>query len=265
MRELREEFKRYKNAERSRGVQCEPASEEGRLEEDEKMEVGEEVDSKKKLDERKKRLQRQFREMEKFTDTEQKVVDEHKEKWQQELQDIEQKRNDLLPEHQRGLKSCKVCRAKRSSARRTLENALVTWSRSETKSWKERFSSFFFFAHELTKKKIITRKVRLGTAHESRRRMRVSQSLKDSARRKLKAFASVTVSDRSKQRRVHVHPCSRLSSSNSKALGVASWAAAEVDLLDDSEDVQGEPARERGHHPDLRLRWSARRHAKIAE
>ena len=30
-----------------------------------------------------------------------KVVDEHKEKWRQELQDIEQRRNDLLPEHQK--------------------------------------------------------------------------------------------------------------------------------------------------------------------
>ena len=37
---------------------------------------------------------------EKLTDMEQHLVDEQKEKWQQELQDIEQQRNDLLAEDQ---------------------------------------------------------------------------------------------------------------------------------------------------------------------
>ena len=94
-----ENLKRYKNAEKKQEVQYKPAGEEGRFEEDRKMEV-EEVDTKKKLDQRKKQLQKQLRDIEKFTDMCQSVVDEHKEKWQQELQDTEQKRNDLLPEDQ---------------------------------------------------------------------------------------------------------------------------------------------------------------------
>ena len=52
---MRKELRRYKNAEQKQGVQCEPAGEEGRFEEDEKMEVDDEVDSKTKLDERKEK------------------------------------------------------------------------------------------------------------------------------------------------------------------------------------------------------------------
>ena len=48
-------------------VQCEPAGEEGGLEEDWKMEVGEEVDSKKKLDQKKKELQKQLRDLANLT------------------------------------------------------------------------------------------------------------------------------------------------------------------------------------------------------
>ena len=57
---LREELNRFKNTEKKQGVECEPAGEEGGLEEDGKMEVDEEVDSKKKWV-RKKELQKQLR------------------------------------------------------------------------------------------------------------------------------------------------------------------------------------------------------------
>ena len=60
-----------------------------------------EVESRKKLDEQMKRLQRQLREVERFTDVPQDVQSSIKENLQQQLQDVEQKRNDLLPEHQR--------------------------------------------------------------------------------------------------------------------------------------------------------------------
>ena len=50
VRELREELKRFKNAEKKQGVQCELAGEEGRFEEEGRMEVDEEAESKKKLD-----------------------------------------------------------------------------------------------------------------------------------------------------------------------------------------------------------------------
>ena len=68
--EIREELKRFKNAEKKQGVQDEPAGEEGRFEEDGKMKVDEEVAIKKKLDERKKKLQKQLRDLEKITDME---------------------------------------------------------------------------------------------------------------------------------------------------------------------------------------------------
>ena len=50
VRELREELKRFKNAKKKQGVQCELAGEEGRFEEEGRMEVDEEAESKKKLD-----------------------------------------------------------------------------------------------------------------------------------------------------------------------------------------------------------------------
>ena len=50
---------------------------------------------------RKKELVTQMRKIDVSTDMLGKVVDEHKEKWRQELQDIERRRNDLLPEHQK--------------------------------------------------------------------------------------------------------------------------------------------------------------------
>ena len=71
------------------------------LEEDWNMDCEEEVENRKKLGEQRKWLQKQLRDLEKFTCMPQDIQSRLKEEWQQQLQDIEQKRNDLLPEHQR--------------------------------------------------------------------------------------------------------------------------------------------------------------------
>ena len=68
------------------------------------MDCEEDAENKKKLDEQIKRLQKQLRDLEKFTCMPQDIQSGLKESWQQQLQDIEQKRNDLLPEHQRAQK-----------------------------------------------------------------------------------------------------------------------------------------------------------------
>ena len=81
-------------------MRCEPVGEEGRFEEDGTMKVVEDADSKKMLDQRKKVLKRQLRDLEKLTKMPQDIQSWLKAEWQQEHQDIEQKRN-LLPEHQR--------------------------------------------------------------------------------------------------------------------------------------------------------------------
>ena len=59
------------------------------------------MDSSTKLYGWKKRLQKQMRDVEKLTAIQQNVVDEQKERCRQELQEIEQDRNDLLPEHEK--------------------------------------------------------------------------------------------------------------------------------------------------------------------
>ena len=61
------------------------------------MDCEEEVLNRKKLDEQRKRLQKQLRDLEKFACMPQDIQSRRKEEWQQQLQDIEQKRNDLLP------------------------------------------------------------------------------------------------------------------------------------------------------------------------
>ena len=81
-------------------AQGEPVGAEGQSEDDGKMEVGEEVDSKEKLEQRKKELLKQLRNINEGLDMPQATQETLREKWQQELQDIEQRRNDLLPEHQ---------------------------------------------------------------------------------------------------------------------------------------------------------------------
>ena len=58
------------------------------------MEVDGDVDSKKKLDQLKREVE-QLRTVDEFTDLPPQFFAEQKQKWRQELQDIEQRRNDL--------------------------------------------------------------------------------------------------------------------------------------------------------------------------
>ena len=69
------------------------------LEEDCKMEVEVETDCKKKLNEHKKSLQRQLRDTEKFSSMD--PVLSREEISEEELQEIERRRTELLPEHQK--------------------------------------------------------------------------------------------------------------------------------------------------------------------
>ena len=55
----------------------------------------------KKLDVQRRRLQKQIREIQKFTDVDQMFWVSQKEKWKKKLLEIEEKRNELLPEHQK--------------------------------------------------------------------------------------------------------------------------------------------------------------------
>ena len=79
------------------------------------MLVEDEAESRKKLDEQRKRPQRQLREIDRIIDLQQE------ENLQQQLQEVEQRRNDLLPEHQgyrRGLRRYRVSRTRRKHTKR---------------------------------------------------------------------------------------------------------------------------------------------------
>ena len=99
LRVLVEQLRMQQRVEKEQGVQGDTTRRESGLEEDWNMGVDEEVDKKKKLDEQWKRLQKQLREIYKFSDMGEMFWDGQKEKWKEELQEIEEKRNQLLPEH----------------------------------------------------------------------------------------------------------------------------------------------------------------------
>ena len=107
-----------------------------RLDEGEKIEVDEEVDNKKKLDQKKKDLQKQMRDLEKFTCMQQDTQSRLKGTWQRELQDIEQKRNDLLREHlQMQKKISKV--AELHDKKRQYQKNVGKWAREVERSRNE--------------------------------------------------------------------------------------------------------------------------------
>ena len=82
-------------------VQFEETSEVVRPDEDCMMEVDSEADSREKLDQRKSEIEKQLRKIEEFTDLDEGFVESWKKQWQQELLQIEQRRNDLLSEHEK--------------------------------------------------------------------------------------------------------------------------------------------------------------------
>ena len=120
LHELHEKVKWYESAEKKQGAQSQPASVEGRREEDGKMEVDEEVDSKKKLRQQKKKTCKNSCETsEKFTDVPPDIQHVLEETWQQELQHIGQLRNDLLAgsinKCRKGRAFCRAYRKKKAA------------------------------------------------------------------------------------------------------------------------------------------------------
>ena len=109
----------------SKGLEThgEPTRRGSGLEEDRKMEVGEGTDCKKKLDERRKHLQRQMRDFEKFTDLDPNFRDRQRECWKEELQEIERKRTELLPEHQKMQKKSQTLQSLHDKKRNYLKDA----------------------------------------------------------------------------------------------------------------------------------------------
>ena len=149
---------RYKNADKKQVGQCETAVEEGWSEEDGKMEV------------RRKKLQKSVRNIEKFTEMEQRVVDEQKERWQQELQD--QKRNDLLLEHQRMKKRSHTLQSlqdTKEAVPKGRNNAMETWSESEMRLQKDKHGSKNWFKNPKVAEAELDEEIRNLRAGEERR------------------------------------------------------------------------------------------------
>ena len=87
------------------------------------LEVEEDTDCKTKLDEQKKSLQKELRDIEKFTDMEPMVRDSQKEKWKCQLQEIERKRTELLPEDQKMQKRSQKLQSLQDKKRKYIKEA----------------------------------------------------------------------------------------------------------------------------------------------
>ena len=100
----------------------EPARRGSGLEDGCKMEFDEETDCKKKLEERKKSLRRQLRDIEKFASMD-PVYRDRQEVWKEELEEIERKNTELLPEHQKVQKRSQKLQSLRDQKKKYLKDA----------------------------------------------------------------------------------------------------------------------------------------------
>ena len=101
LRELCEEIKKMENERKRPAVQFDEPGEEAKPHEGCNVEVDGEADICKKLHTRKKRSSNSIVKIEQFKDVVEDFAEKPKEKLQQELVHIEQRRNDLLPEHEK--------------------------------------------------------------------------------------------------------------------------------------------------------------------
>ena len=66
-----------------------------------KMDCEDEVESRKKLDEQRRKLQKELQYIEKLSCVPKEFQENLKSNLQQQLQEVEQRRHDLMPEHQK--------------------------------------------------------------------------------------------------------------------------------------------------------------------
>ena len=126
-------------------------SEEGGDSEDvwgEFMEVEDETQSRKKLDEQKKQLQNEPRDVDRLSFVSKEMQESIKESLQHQLQEVEKRRHDLMPEHQKAQKKSqkiqsiqdkrKICRWTVSQQKRRCGSSKWRSGKSPTKSMKIR-------------------------------------------------------------------------------------------------------------------------------
>ena len=104
-----------------------PFREEGDLEEvwEDCMEVEDEAECRGKLDEQRKKMQRELREVERLSFVSKEMQDSVKESMQHQLQDVEKRRNDLVPEHQKAQKRTQKIQSLQDKRRKLQKESLA--------------------------------------------------------------------------------------------------------------------------------------------
>ena len=102
IKELRAKLEHYekKDGEGAQGGQGLPRRRESGMVEEWEMDVEDENESRKKLDDQRRKLQKDLRDVEKLSCASKEAQNSLKNDLQQQLQEVEQRRHDLMPEHQ---------------------------------------------------------------------------------------------------------------------------------------------------------------------
>ena len=156
------------------------------LEEGCRMDLEEETEYKKKLDEQKKSLQRQVREIDKFANMDPVARNQQMEAWKKELEEIERKRTELLPEHQKMQKKSQKLQSLRDEQNNHLKTAGECEDEMQkvSKEWEEHRAQYEMRFHVLSEKSVDSRtaaaelenEIQNMQAREERRGSSASQS-----------------------------------------------------------------------------------------
>ena len=150
------------------------------------MEVEDEAESRKKLDEPRKKMQKELREVHRLSFVSKEMQESIKESLQNWLQDVEKRRKDLMPEHQKVRKRSQkiqstwteeeICRKKVRQQKRKCGNSerkligkksaiVSSWTESIKTEWQKRKWKHNFRDRKLEKKeKVATHRKRLIVA-----------------------------------------------------------------------------------------------------
>ena len=139
IKELRAQIEHYRKRSggEAQGGQGLPPRRESGMEEEVGMDFEDEIESRKKLDEQRKKLQKELRDVEKLSCVSKEVQDSLKNDLQQQLREVEQRRHDLMPEHQRAQKRSQMIQSIQDKRRNQQKESTA----AQEEMWKIREAS----------------------------------------------------------------------------------------------------------------------------
>ena len=105
------------------------------------MEVEDQAESRKKLDEQREKMQKELREVDRLSFVSKEMPESIQESLQHQLQDVEKRRNDLMPEHQKVQKRSQKIQSFQDKRRNLQKESTAAkeemWKIRDEIDWKE--------------------------------------------------------------------------------------------------------------------------------